>query len=57
MSTVGGSVGVGQVQTLNGKEISTSVLREIELLDYQGNAKKVGELMGDKSVVVFLRHL
>jgi hypothetical protein len=48
----------GQVQSLNGQEISTAVLRGLELTDYQGNSKMVGDLMGpDKSVVVFLRHL
>ena len=52
MTNADGSVTIGN------KLVTASILKNLELTDYEGKKRQVGSLTGeDKSVVVFLRHL
>lgn len=42
---------------VNGAMVSSKALRQVEVMDAEGTVKDLTEVVADKSVVVFLRHL
>lgn len=42
---------------VNGQMVSSKSLRQVEVMDAEGTVKDLTDVVADKSVVVFLRHL
>ena len=42
---------------MNGKDVSAAALRDVSVMDRRGDTTNLGEQIGDKGVLVLLRHL
>ena len=46
-----------RVAKVNGKDVSAAALRGVSVMDRRGGTTNLGEQIGDKGVLVLLRHL
>ena len=49
--------GETRVAKVNGKDVSAAALRAVSVMDRRGGMTNLGEQIGDKGVLVLLRHL
>ena len=49
--------GETRVAKVNGKDVSAAALRAVPVMDRRGGTTNLGEHIGDKGVLVLLRHL
>ena len=49
--------GDSRVAKVNGKDVSAAALRDVSVMDRRGATTNLGEQIGDKGVLVLLRHL
>lgn len=49
--------GDSRVAKVNGKDVSAAALRAVSVMDRRGATTNLGEQIGDKGVLVLLRHL